>query len=170
MVTASRRTATRAPSAGALPRCMVLVALPVVLAVTAAACSSPKPAAGATSSPTAPAAASPASSPSASSSPVSGGGLSGTWSGRYSGAFQGTFTLRWTESGSKLSGRITLPSLGGAVAIHGTVEGNAIRFGTVGSTAIQYSGSVSGNSMSGSYKVETSGGSSGGPWSASRSS
>jgi hypothetical protein len=39
----------------------------------------------------------------------------------------------------------------------------------VGSTAITYSGTVSGNSMSGTYKVKTASGSVGGPWSATKS-
>jgi hypothetical protein len=47
------------------------------------------------------------------------------------------------------------------------VNGDAISFGTVGSgTAITYSGTVSGNSMSGTYKVNGQGG---GPWSATKS-
>jgi len=45
------------------------------------------------------------------------------------------------------------------------VVNGTIRFGTVGSLAITYSGSVSGNSMSGTYQV---GGSNGCPWSASK--
>lgn len=95
--------------------------------------------------------------------------LSGPWSGTYSGAYSGTFKLHWTQSGSQLHGRISVSSLGGGwVPINGTVNGTAIRFGTVGSTAITYTGTVSGNSMSGTYKVENPNGSSGGPWSASK--
>ena len=30
--------------------------------------------------------------------------LAGTWSGTYSGAYSGTFTLRWKQSGSRLTG------------------------------------------------------------------
>ncbi len=52
--------------------------------------------------------------------------------------------------------------------INGTVHGNAIRFGTVGSTAITYSGTVSGSSMSGTYQLHTTSGTPGGPWSASK--
>ena len=44
-------------------------------------------------------------------------------------------------------------------------NGASIQFGTVGSTAITYAGTVSGSSMSGNYQV---GGSAGGPWSASQ--
>src|SRR5439155_21859052 len=110
------------------------------------------------------------SSESPSSSPIAGGDLSGTWSGQYSGAFKGTFTLDWTQSGSKLHGTITLSSFNGTIPINGTVDGDAIRFGTVGSTDITYSGSVSGDSMSGTYQVHTPSGAVGGPWSATRSS
>jgi hypothetical protein len=112
---------------------------------------------------------SPSGEPS-SSSPTAGSGLSGKWSGQYSGAFQGTFTLNWTQSGSKLSGTIRLSSFNGTLPINGTVDGNAIHFGTVGSTDITYTGSVSGDSMSGTYQVHTPNGAVGGPWNATRSS
>jgi hypothetical protein len=96
------------------------------------------------------------------------GALSGKWSGHYSGSFNGDFTVRWTQSGSHLHGTIHLSNPGDTMPINGTVNGSAISFGTVGSTAITYSGTVSGNSMSGSYKVHSTNGSSGGPWSASK--
>ena len=92
--------------------------------------------------------------------------LSGTWSGTYGGAYHGTFTLHWKESGSKLTGTIKLSNPKSAPSIKGTVHGSSIRFGTVGGAAITYSGSVSGNSMSGSY--HTPGG--GGLWSAHKTS
>jgi hypothetical protein len=155
----------------------VVVALGLVLA----ACSK-----SATSTPTgptgttAPAATTPAattaavttppstSSESPSSSPAAGGDLTGKWTGQYSGAFKGTFTLNWTQTGSKLKGSINL-STSGTLPINGTVDGSAIHFGTVGSTDITYTGSVSGDSMSGSYQVHTPNGAVGGPWSATRS-
>ena len=92
-------------------------------------------------------------------------GLTGTWKGSYGGSFSGTFTLHWTQSGSKLRGTIDL-STGGTEPINGTVNGSTIKFGTVGSSAIQYSGTASGDSMSGTYKVQ--GSSAGGNWSAHR--
>jgi hypothetical protein len=107
---------------------------------------------------------------SASPTPPAASDLSGTWSGQYSGAYSGKFTLTWTQSGSKVSGNIDLVAFGGSVPIDGTLKGDRISFGTVGSTDITYSGSVSGDSMSGTYKVHTPNGSSGGPWSATRSS
>lgn len=92
--------------------------------------------------------------------------LSGSWSGRYSGAFVGTFKLSWQQQGSSLDGTITLSDPPQTLSLNGTVTGSQISFGTVGSQAITYSGSVSGNSMSGSYQV---GGNPGGSWSASKS-
>jgi hypothetical protein len=92
--------------------------------------------------------------------------LTGTWSGRYGGAYHGQFTLHWKQSGSTLSGTIKLSSLGGTLSVNGTVHGSTIRFGTVGSAAITYTGSVSGTSMSGSYATPGGGGS----WSAHETS
>jgi hypothetical protein len=92
-------------------------------------------------------------------------GLSGKWSGTYSGAYSGTFKLDWQQSGSKLSGTIDL-STGGTVPVHGTVDGSSIKFGTVGGPGITYTGTVSGDSMSGDYTTPNGGGS----WSADRSS
>jgi hypothetical protein len=91
--------------------------------------------------------------------------LSGTWHGQYAGSFSGTFVLIWQESGGNLTGTIALSTVGGTVPIHGSVSGSSINFGTVGSSAITYTGSVSGNSMSGNYQV-AGGGS--GTWSATK--
>jgi hypothetical protein len=91
--------------------------------------------------------------------------LSGTWNGQYSGAFSGTFVLRWTQSGSSLSGTIAISSPASSLRVNGTLNGSTITFGTVGSTAITYTGTVSGKSMSGSFKTPEGGGS----WSASES-
>jgi len=152
----SRRPASR----------LCLASLLAVLAVTAIGCSSNN------NSPSPTVATSPeAVSPSTSSPPVTSPSaatvdLSGTWSGQYDGAFNGTFTLTWTQSNSKLTGSIKL-STDGTVNLNGVVTGNSIRFGTVGSTAITYSGTVSGDSMSGTYQV---GGSTGGNWSAAKTS
>jgi len=136
------------------------------VALLAAACSSNGGTAGPTVSPavhsTAPA------SPAAQSSPASA--LTGKWSGQYSGAYRGTFALHWHQKGSKLSGGITISAPPGSFPIHGVVNGNDITFGTVGSLAITYSGTVSGNSMSGTYQVHGANGSVGGPWSATKTS
>ena len=93
---------------------------------------------------------------------LAGDSLTGTWSGTYGGAYHGTFTLHWTQSKSRLTGTIKLSSVG-RTNITGSVRGSTIRFGTVGNAnAITYSGSVSGKSMSGTYKT----GGVGGSWSA----
>ena len=75
----------------------------------------------------------------------------------YSGTFNGTFVLNWTQSGSTLSGTIKL-STAGTTNVNGTVNGSSIKFGTVGGTAVHYTGSVSGDSMSGSYSTSAGGG------------
>jgi hypothetical protein len=91
--------------------------------------------------------------------------LAGNWSGRYGGAFSGTFALHWTQSGSRLHGSITLSNPRGKYGISGSVHGKAIKFGAVGAGAT-YTGSVSGKSMSGSYRSPGGGGS----WSAHKTS
>lgn len=95
--------------------------------------------------------------------------VSGSWKGTYSGSFSGTFTVNWQQSGSKLTGTIDVSELGGQIPINGTLDGNSISFGTVGSTAITYTGSVSSNSMSGDWKLSANGQASGnGTWKASK--
>jgi len=105
------------------------------------------------------------SAPAASSAKAASGPLSGTWNGQYGGSYQGTFVLHWRQSGSKLGGHIRISSPASSLPIHGSVAGGAIQFGTVGSYAITYTGTVSGSSMSGSYQV---GGAQSGNWSASK--
>jgi hypothetical protein len=65
-----------------------------------------------------------------------------------------------------LAGTINL-STSGSAPLTGTVSGNTINFGTVGSAAVTYTGTVSGDTMSGTYVV---GGSDHGSWSAHRTS
>ncbi|HET6210385.1 MAG TPA: hypothetical protein VFD94_08380 [Jatrophihabitans sp.] len=152
---------------------LLAVLLAGVLAVLIAGCSSGKKKSSVTLPPVASnlsAITTSASVPSTSAAPstpattAAATGLSGSWSGQYSGAFTGTFTLTWTQTGSTLAGTITL-STSGTVPLNGTVSGSHISFGTVGSAAITYSGTVSGNSMSGSYQIN---GAAGGPWSATK--
>jgi hypothetical protein len=75
--------------------------------------------------------------------------------------------LSWQQSGANLTGTIALSTAGGTVPIHGSVSGSTINFGTVGSSAITYTGSVSGNSMSGNYQVAGAAAGSG-TWSATK--
>ncbi len=113
--------------------------------------------------PTAP----PASAPPATPTPTAASTaaqVAGTWSGTYSGPFNGTFTLTWNQSGSDVNGRIMLSSPADSLPINGTLSGNAISFGAVG--VVQYTGTVSGNSMSGSYVDRANGQT--GTWSASK--
>lgn len=143
-----------------------LVAGALTAMVALAACSSPS-----SSDPGGTGTTAPSSAPAtkaAASTPKAADALSGRWSGQYSGSYNGTFTLRWHQSGSHLHGTIHISNLADILPINGTVHGSAIRFGTLGSTAITYSGTVSGRSMSGTYKVNTASGASGGPWSASK--
>jgi hypothetical protein len=106
------------------------------------------------------------SSTTASSGAGSTAALSGTWSGQYSGANQGTFTLTWQQSGSNLTGTINISEVGAPSGINGTVSGNTITFGTVGTAAVTYSGTVSGNSMSGTYQSPSGSGT----WTATKTS
>jgi hypothetical protein len=91
--------------------------------------------------------------------------MGGTWSGSYSGAYSGTFTIHWRQVGTSLRGTITLSRPSGTYGITGSVRGPAIKFGAVGAGAT-YTGSVSGKSMSGSYKTAQGGG----KWSAHKRS
>ena len=80
--------------------------------------------------------------------------LSGKWKGHYSGAYSGKFTIRWTQTGRKLEGTLTLSNPKGKNAIKGSVRGKKIKFGTVdNSNAITYHGSWSGTTMSGVYQA-----------------
>ena len=147
-------------------RGLVAGAMTAAVALALAACSSPS-----SGDPGGPGTTAPSSAPAtraAASTPKAAGALSGRWSGNYSGSFNGTFTVRWHQSGSHLHGTIHLSNPDNTMPINGTVHGNAISFGTVGSTAITYSGTVSGSSMSGTYQVHTTSGTPGGPWSASK--
>jgi hypothetical protein len=159
-------------SAGRRPRRLVLgMTATAALAMTLAACSSSGSNTAQVTATRSAKAKSAAAATSAPAQAAAASALSGKWRGQYSGAYQGHFLLRWHQSGSRLTGTITLSTpTRGTVPIHGTVQGSTIKFGTVGSEDITYSGSVSGSSMSGSWQIKgPSGAAGGGPWSASRS-
>ncbi len=107
------------------------------------------------------------------SPPDLGAGLSGTWSGTWKNTTpdkaQGTFKLTWQQSGSVLTGTITIagtPCLTGG-HITGALNGSTISFGVVkGAVEVAYTGSVSGTTMSGTYA--TSCGSAVGNWQAKK--
>jgi hypothetical protein len=148
-------------------RGLMIGAVTAALTATLAACSSSST--GGTGSTGTTALPSSTATTKAATAPKASGALSGKWSGHYSGAYNGTFALTWRQSGTHLHGTIKISNPRSTLPINGTVNGNAITFGTVGSTAITYTGTVSGSSMSGTYKVQTASGSTGGPWSASKS-
>ena len=153
-------------------RGLVIGTLTASLAVALAACSSPSSggaSGGGTSTHSAKPQTKSASDPKTKRTPKATSALSGKWSGHYSGAYTGTFLLKWHQAGSHLHGTIFISSFNGTVPINGSVQGSSIRFGTVGSTDVTYSGTVSGTSMSGTYKVHTPTGAPGGPWSATKS-
>jgi hypothetical protein len=157
-------------TSGRLRRLGLGITMAAAVAVTLAACSSSAgPAPQVTT--TQPTSAAPSAAATAASTPAAAAsGLSGTWSGQYSGAYQGTFTLNWQQSGQNLTGNIKLSAPPDTLSINGKVKGGTIRFGTVGSVGITYSGTVSGSSMSGNYQVQSGNGPVGGPWSAAKSS
>jgi hypothetical protein len=149
-----------------------LVALTGLTVVLVAACGSstsggtPTPSTAATAPPTTAPTAAPTPTPTAAPTlPPATVGVTGSWSGQYSGPFNGTFTLAWTQTGSHVDGTIILSSPPDTLNINGTLSGSAISFGAVG--VVTYSGTVSGNSMSGSYKDLANGQT--GSWSASKS-
>jgi hypothetical protein len=154
-------------STGRHPRRLALgMTAAAALAAALAACSSPGGSGGqATDSQPAAAPSSVATSAPAPSAATDASALDGKWSGQYSGSYNGTFVLRWRQHGSRLSGSIRISDPPATLTIHGRVNGGAIQFGTVGSYGITYTGSVSGSSMSGNYRVANGAGS-GGPWSA----
>jgi hypothetical protein len=148
-----------------LPRALLIGTATAALAAALAACSTSS---NSTSTGHTHATAPKAKAAKAASAPKPTSALAGRWSGNYSGSYNGTFKLSWHQSGSRLHGTITISNPRSTLPINGTVNGTAITFGTVGSMAITYTGSVSGSSMSGTYKVATANGSTGGPWSASK--
>jgi hypothetical protein len=152
---------------------VMFTAIPVVslLAACGASTTTDTPTAASTQVPTSTPAPTPTPTPVPTSTPAANptpvppaGGLSGVWSGKYSGLYTGTFTLTWQQSGAGVTGTIVLSSPASTLAITGNEAGTSITFGAVG--GVTYTGSVSGNSMQGTYQIPTTG--SGGSWSATK--
>jgi hypothetical protein len=156
-----------------------MVALSATLALLFAACST----SAATSSPTSPAmpgSAEPSAmeSPAATSEAPSAVGLAGDWSGTWQDTSPddstGTFSLTWTQSGSGLSGTISVggtPCIGDGT-VTGTLNGSSITFGAVsGQIQISYTGSVSSDmqTMQGTYSAPEACGNATGNWTATKS-
>ena len=93
----------------------------------------------------------------------------GTWTNTSGGAASGTFQIDWQQQGSKLNGTIAItgtPCLAGG-RITGNLDGDAIDFGVVsGAYKVNYKGSLSGTTMSGTYSTDC--GNSKGTWEASK--
>jgi hypothetical protein len=120
---------------------------------TAAVTSTPKPTTAATAAPT---------------------GLGGIWGGEYvstsTPGSTGTFILDWTQTGSALSGTISVTASQCVTegTITGTTDGATITFGAVeGTYAISYEGTVSGDTMSGTYSSPSCGNAAG-TWQAAK--
>lgn len=113
--------------------------------------------------------------PSPTGAVTSVGDLSGTWSGSWTDTSpdtsSGTFKLTWTETGSDLTGTITVqgaPCLSDG-SIAGALNGDHISFGVVsGQAQVQYSGQVKGSSMSGTYSTSVACANAKGNWEASK--
>jgi len=109
---------------------------------------------------------SPPANPRGSPAPVAPGILSGTWSGRYDGPPGGTMELTWVQSGSRLTGQITHSTPAKTLQVIGLLKAGDVTFATDGPDVITYAGTVSGNSMSGTF--QTAGSSRRGTWRASK--
>ena len=165
-------TPSPAGTAAAATATVSIAAASSAAAAAASTAAAAAPASTAAAAPARTAAAAPArtASHASSSPPAAASGLSGTWNGQYGGASSGNFTLHCAQSGSALSGTVYLETDGIALPVHGTVAGDSIQFGSVGSTGISYQGTISGNSMSGTYQLTARGTTFTGPWSATKSS
>lgn len=111
--------------------------------------------------------------PAATNTPIttSTTGLSGTWSGEYQqtspNTTSGTFSIRWQQSGSNITGTITIPGICPAgCPITATLSGSSVSFGVVAGGAINYTGTVMGSTMEGTYAAAD--GSARGTWKATR--
>jgi hypothetical protein len=138
-------------------------------ASTAATASSATAAATSTPQPTT------AASTAATAAPTdAASGLAGTWNGAYESTSDpgstGTFVLDWTQTGSALSGTISVTNTPCVAegTITGTTDGTTITFGAVqGAYSIAYEGTVSGDTMSGTYSSPSCGNAAG-TWTANK--
>ena len=119
------------------------------------------------------------STPSASSPEPAGGAasaLAGTWTGTWQNVTpapaSGTFVIKWTATGSDaLTGTIDVSGAGcvGNGQIAAALQGGKISFGVVqGQASVNYTGSVSGDTMSGTYAASATCANAKGTWKASK--
>jgi hypothetical protein len=101
-------------------------------------------------------------------------GLDGMWNGTWrasSTADNGTVRIQWKQTGSQLAGTIAVSNTPCVTngTITGVVNGNAITFGAVQSaTTISYTGTLVGNTITGTYKADASCGNATGTWTATK--
>ena len=150
-----------------------LVPFALLIAAIATGCSASKTASPA-NSPSPSLASPPVASPSP--TPSASGDVAGTWNGTYesttSPGANGTFTMVLDLSGGTLSGTITVtdtPCITNGT-VDGSVQGSHITFGAVkgAQQTIGFTGTVSGDQMSGTYSAPACGHGAGN-WTASRS-
>lgn len=100
--------------------------------------------------------------------------LDGTWTGTWkasASADNGTVRIQWKQTGAQLAGTIVVTNTPCVTngTITGQVNGNAITFGAVQSaTTIAYTGTLSGSTITGTYKADASCGNATGSWSATK--
>ena len=101
--------------------------------------------------------------------------LAGTWTGSWESeapGVSGTFTMKIEQTGSGFTGTIAIadtPCVSNGSVI-GSVDGDTINFGAVeAENEVAFSGSISGDSMSGTYQSPPACGSDSGTWKATRS-
>lgn len=139
---------------------------PTVAAPNAAATTTDaRPSATVAATATAPATAAPTTS----TSPLDGAWV-GTWKASAT-SDTGTVRIQWKQTGSQLAGTIIVsntPCVANGT-ITGLVNGNAITFGAVQSvTTIAYTGTLSGNTIAGTYQADASCGNATGSWTATK--
>lgn len=153
---------------------LVLVAAAITGCATSSDTSSPPQATSTPSaSSTTPTVATTSPGPSQSGTPTQQPDLAGSWSGTWANhqpdQATGTFRIVWKQKGAVLAGTISIagtPCLSDGT-ISGVVHGSSIKFGVVsGQAKVAYTGTVSGDTMSGTYA--TACGNARGQWSASR--
>lgn len=156
------RVVRRSPAAVVLVLALVLSGCSGGTAGTAA----PAPASAAAAQPVPKTAAAPTQA-------VEGAGVTGLWNGSFTSkdGSGGTFRINYRQAGSAVEGTITATSTCiPSGTITGTVTGSAITVTLMSPTgsAITLDGTVSGNTMSGSYAADSSCRSDTGTWEAGR--
>lgn len=92
----------------------------------------------------------------ATAAPITEGEISGTWHGSSASdkhaERMSTFTVVFSQDGNRISGPITIE--GGCISegsITGTFSGRRIEFGVIENSGVEFTGTLSGDSLSGSF-------------------